>query len=147
MKFHMDGKIEMKASVDKIFASLCDPEFMATCIPDLQSYSVIDREHFSAKVRIGIGIVRGTVEMKFSIEHKKPISHAMLLGDGSGAGSRMHIVSVFDLTPAGDTTEMIWTADADLSGLIAGIGGPVLKGQSEKQVMQIFQNIRSKLEA
>ncbi len=146
MKFHLAGKVKINAPRDNIFASLSNPEFMATCIPDLQSFSVADQDHFSAKIRVGIGMIRGTIEMRFSIEEKKPISHARLVGEGSGAGSKMRIDSVFDLLPAGDSTEMIWAADADLSGLIAGIGGPVLKGQSEKQVNQIFQNVRSKLE-
>ncbi len=146
MKFHMDGKIEISAKAERIFASLSDPEFMASCIPDMQSYNVIDKDHFVAKVKVGIGIVRGTVEMKFDLREKQPPSHAKLVGDGSGAGSKMHVESVFDLASKGNSTEMRWAADADLSGLIAGIGGSILKGQSEKQVAQIFQNVRSKLE-
>lgn len=147
MKFHLDGKIRINATADTTFASLSDPEFMASCIPDMQSYNVIDKNSFVAKVKVGIGIVRGTVEMKFDLREKQPPSHAKLVGDGSGAGSKMHIESVFDLTSEGNSTEMSWAADADLSGLIAGIGGSILKGQSEKQVVQIFQNVRSKLES
>jgi carbon monoxide dehydrogenase subunit G len=147
MKFHMDGKESIIAQPEKVYESLCNPEFMASCIPDVQSFSIIDGDHFTAKFRVGIGIVRGTVEMRFSIEDKSPKHHAKLVGDGSGAGSKMHIESVFDLSTGTNNTEMSWAADADLSGLIAGIGGPVLKGQSEKQVTQIFQNVKSKLES
>ncbi|MGI0079761.1 MAG: CoxG family protein [Nitrososphaerales archaeon] len=146
MRFHMDGKIRINATAQKTFASLTNPEFMASCIPDVQSHGVIDENHFTAKIRVGIGIVRGTVEMQFAILDEVPPSHAKLIGDGSGAGSKMHIESVFDIVPEGSSNEVTWSADADLSGLIAGIGGPVLKGQSEKQVTKIFQNVKSKLE-
>lgn len=141
----MDGKSTLSSSVEKTFESLCSPEFMSSCIPDLQSHTIHDSEHFDAKIKVGIGLVRGNVEMKFRLEEKQSPSHAKLVGDGSGAGSKMHIDSVFDLRPLGNGTEMSWSADADLSGLMAGIGGAVLKGQSEKQVNQIFANIKSKL--
>ena len=146
MKFHMDGKIKIKATTDKTFESLSNPEFMASCIPDVQSYSVVDQDNFTAKVKIGVGIVRGTVEMQFGLQEKTAPIHAKLVGSGAGAGSKLRIESVFDLAADGNSTEMTWAADADLSGLIAGIGGSVLKGQSEKQVAKIFENVRLKLE-
>jgi carbon monoxide dehydrogenase subunit G len=146
MKFHLDGKFAIQAPPEKVFSSLSNPEFMVSCIPDLQSHSIIDENHFNAKVKVGIGLVRGSVEMKFSMAEKDPPKRARLVGDGSGAGSRMHIESLFDLSPENNGTLMTWSADADLSGLMAGIGGPVLKNQSEKQVNQIFANIKSKLE-
>ncbi len=146
LKFHMEGKFAIRAPLDLVFSGLSNPEFMASCIPDLQSHTIIDQDHFSAKIKVGISLIRGAVDMKFSLQDKKPPNHAKLVGEGSGAGSKMHIDSVFDLTAEGNGTAMSWSADADLSGLMAGIGGPVLKGQSEKQVNQIFANIKAKLE-
>lgn len=147
MKFHLDGKYTVNSPVDRTFESLTTPAFMVSCIPDLQSNKIHDSDHFDAKIRVGISLVKGTVDMKFALQDKQPPNHAKLIGDGSGAGSKMHFESIFDLSPNGNSTQVIWSADADLSGLIAGIGGSVLKGQSEKQVNQIFYNIKSKLEA
>jgi uncharacterized protein len=147
MKFHLDGEYTINSPIEKTYESLTTPAFMVSCIPDLQSNTIHDSEHFDAKIRVGISLVRGTVDMKFQLEDKRPPGHAKLVGDGSGAGSKMHIESVFDLVPEGNSTQMTWAADADFSGLMAGIGGSVLKGQSEKQVNQIFYNIKSKLES
>lgn len=147
MKFHLDGVITINASPEKTFGSLSDPNFMISTIPDLQSSKVIDADHFEAKIKVGISIVRGNVDVKFEIKDKTGGNHARLVGDGSGAGSKMRIDSTLDLAPDGDGTKMSWSADADLSGLIAGIGSGILKAQSEKQVGQIFQNIKSKLES
>jgi len=85
--------------------------------------------------------------MKFGLKDKTGGNHAKLVGEGSGAGSRMHIESTFNLTPEGSGTKMSWAADADIAGLIAGIGSNILKAQSEKQVSQIFSNIKSELES
>jgi uncharacterized protein len=147
LKFHLDGKFTINASKEKVFSSLSSPDFMVSCIPDLQSHTIIDENHFNAKVKVGIGLVRGSVDMKFAMTEKTAPNHAKLVGDGSGAGSKMHVESILDLVSEGAGTRMNWSADADLSGLMAGIGGPVLKSQSEKQVNQIFANIKSKLES
>lgn len=146
MKFHLDGVVSIGAPQEKVFASLCDPAFMISTIPDLQSSRIIDREHFEAKIKVGISVVRGTVDMKFQIADKTGGNHAKLIGEGAGAGSKLHIDSVLDLAPDGEGTKMSWSADADLGGLIGGIGSGILKGQSEKQVNQIFSNIKAKLE-
>ncbi len=147
MKFHLDGAVSIKASPEKTFTSLSNPEFMVSTIPDLQSYKILDQDHFEAKIKVGISVVRGTVDMKFELKDKTGGNHARLLGDGAGAGSRMHIDSTLDLSPEGEGTKMAWSADADLGGLMAGIGSQILKSQSEKQVSQIFSNIKAKLEA
>jgi uncharacterized protein len=146
MKFHLDGNVFIMATPEKTFQSLCDPQFMVTTVPDLQSYKVIDREHFEAKIKVGISVVRGTVDMKFELKDKIEPKHARLVGDGGGVGSKMHVDSSFDLSPEGEGTRMAWSADADLGGLMTGIGAPILKGQSEKQIAEIFSNIKKKLE-
>jgi carbon monoxide dehydrogenase subunit G len=147
MKFHLEGVVSIKARPEKTFASLSDPQFMISTIPDLQNYKIIDQDHFDARIKVGISVVRGTIDVKFQLTEKTNGNHAKLIGDGSGAGSRMRIESIFDLSPEGEDTKMTWSADADLSGLIAGIGSQILKGQSEKQVGQIFSNIKAKLES
>src|SRR6202042_2831699 len=112
-----------------------------------QSHKIIDQERFEAKIGVGFSLVKGTIEMKFELKDKTGGNHARLIGDGSGAGSKMHIESVLDLSTENYGTKMAWSADADISGIIAGMGSQILKGQSEKQVSQIFSNIKSKLES
>jgi len=147
LKFHLEGVVHVNATPAKTFASLSDPAFMVATIPDLQSSRIIDQDHFEAKIKVGISVVRGTVDMKFELMDKTGLNHARLIGDGSGAGSRMHIESTLDLSEEDNGTKMVWSADAEIGGLMAGIGSQILKGQSEKQVTQIFSNIKSKLES
>ena len=89
-------------------------------------------DHFEAKIKVGISLVRGTMDMKFAISEKRDQNHARLVADGSGAGSKMHIDSVIDLTPDPEGTKMTWAADADISGLMAGIGSQILEGPERK---------------
>jgi uncharacterized protein len=146
MKLHLEGAEFIKASPEKVFAALSDPQFMISTIPDLQTSKVVDKDHFEAKIKVGISVVRGTVDMKFEIKEKTGGNHARLIGEGSGGGSHMHIESALDLASEAGGTKMSWAADTVLSGLMAGIGSQILKGQSEKLVSQIFSNVKAKLE-
>ena len=143
----MNGELVIGAPMEKVYPKLVTPEFMASTIPDVQDFKIVDPEHFEARVKVGISVVRGIVGMKFAILDKSDDSHARLVGDGAGAGSTMHIESAFDLSSESGGTKIKWTADVEISGLIAGIGSSILKGQTEKQVSQIFQNIKAKLES
>lgn len=146
MKFNLGGSVEINAPVEKTYGSLCSPEFMVTTIPDVISHRVVDENTFEAKAKVGFSLVRGAVDMKFFLADKKENSYAKLVGDGSGVGSKIHIESAFDLQPHEKGTLMVWSAEVDLGGVVSGIGGSMLKSQSEKMVTQIFQNIKKKLE-
>ena len=61
MKFHLDGVVSIKATPEKVFSSLSDPKFMISTIPDLQSSKIVDNDHFEAKIKVGISVVRGTL--------------------------------------------------------------------------------------
>jgi len=147
MKFHLEGAEIIRASPETTFSKLSDPQFMVTAVPDIESYKIIDGDHFEAKIKVGISVVKGTVNMKFAISEKSGRSHSRLIADGSGAGSKMHVDSTIDLIADHEGTKMSWSADADVSGLMAGIGSQILRGQSEKQVARIFSNIKQKIES
>jgi carbon monoxide dehydrogenase subunit G len=147
MKFHLEGTEIINTTPETTFSKLSDPNFMVTAVPDIESYKVIDGDHFEAKIKVGISVVKGTVDMKFAISEKSGGNHARLIADGSGAGSKMHVDSKIDLVPDPAGTKMSWTADADVSGLMAGIGSQILKGQSERQVARIFSNVKQKIES
>ncbi len=61
---------------------------MISTIPDLQSSRIIDQDHFEAKIKVGISVVKGTVDMKFELGDKTGGNHAKLIGDGLGPEAR-----------------------------------------------------------
>jgi carbon monoxide dehydrogenase subunit G len=41
---------------------------------------------------------------------------------------------------------MKWVADAEITGVMAGIGSSILKGFAEKKVKEIFEGIKKAME-
>ena len=145
MQLHLEGSEELNLRREKIFQLLTDPNFIARSIPDSQDVRVTGEDTVEARMKIGISFVTTVMQVKMRIADKRPATHARLYAEGSGSGSNMKITSDFDLE-SDMPTRMKWVADAEMTGLMAGIGSTILKGFAEKKVGEIFRGIKSAME-
>ena len=147
MKLNFNGSFELNVPIDKAFDFLIDPNSIGNCIPDLEDLKVIDSKNFNVKIKVGIGFLKGSFDLKCNIPEGKKPSHSKFLVEGSGAGSKAKIEISFDLKKKSEgVTQMDWNADAELSGLISGIGEMLLRKINEAKVKEIFDKIKEKLE-
>jgi carbon monoxide dehydrogenase subunit G len=145
MQLHLEGSEDLTLSKERVFSLLTDPNFIAKSLPDAQESKVLDDGSIEARMKIGISFLTTNMHVKMRITDKVPSQHARMLVDGTGSGSNMKITSDFDLE--GDTaTKMKWAADAEITGVMAGIGSSILKGFSEKKVKEIFEGIKKAME-
>lgn len=144
---HFEGKFDIAAPPQKVFDFLLDPKKFAKCLPDLQKLEVKGKDRFSAVVKVGVGFIKGAFTFDFTVVERTRPSHARLKAHGSGTGSSVDLDSTMDLAeePAGGTA-MSWKADAQVGGLLAGVGQRLLQGVAEKTVNQLFASIRKELE-
>jgi len=61
------GEFTSPRSADEVYDFLCDPKKFGPLLPDFESMSVQDATHFTLKVRVGVGNVRGTAEIKMEL--------------------------------------------------------------------------------
>ena len=54
---HFEGSVPIKASRDKVWAFVIDPEQVGQCGPGVESIEVIDDTHFKATAKVGIGFI------------------------------------------------------------------------------------------
>jgi carbon monoxide dehydrogenase subunit G len=119
--------------------------FLSTALPDASDVKVLDGDSFEANLKIGISFVTSKMKFIMRIAEKEPPSRAKLLAEGTGSGSNLKIASTFQLEGQ-DSTKMNWVADAEITGLIGGIGSTALKGFAQKKVVEIFKSIRDAIE-
>jgi carbon monoxide dehydrogenase subunit G len=145
MQLHLEGAEDITLSRERAFQLLTDSSFIAKSLPDAQETKVIDDSNLEARMKIGISFLTTNMNVKMKIANKVPPQHARLLVEGVGSGSSMKITSDFDLE--GDQpTKMKWAADAEITGVMAGIGSSILKGFAEKKVKEIFEGIKKAME-
>lgn len=145
MHIHLDGSNSMNAPRERVFALLTDPNFIAKTLPDAEEVRVLDESSLEARTKLRVAVVSSTLRVKMTLNKTSPPSKATMTVDGSGSGSTMAITSVFDLT--GDTpTKMAWSAEAEIGGVMAGLGSSILKGFASKKVAEIFAGITKAVE-
>lgn len=145
MRLHLEGDEELSIPRERVYELLTNPDFIAKSLPDAQEVRVQSDGTVEAKMKVGISFVTTNMQVKLKITDKVSNQHARLMAEGSGSGSTMKITSDFDLD--GDKpTRMKWKADAEITGLMAGMGSSILKGFSDKKVREIFNGIKRAME-
>ncbi len=145
MQLHLEGSNLIQAPSERVYRLLTDTNFLAKTLPDAEEVHVIDRSNLEAKVKVRIAVVSSKLSVKMSVNPVNPPSKATLLVIATGSGSNMTINSVFDLVGDSPTT-MKWSADAEVSGVMAGLGSTLLKGFATKKVGEIFDGITKSIE-
>lgn len=141
----LEGSFESPSPRQVVWDFLLNPREIGPCFPDLQSLDVTSQDSFSAKVRVGLSVVKGAMNMEFRITDKIPPRSAKLIGTGRGVGSTVQIETSFTLDEMGSGTKVGWMADVNVGGVMAGLGSKLLDSTSSKMVEQVIENLKSKL--
>jgi uncharacterized protein len=142
---HLEGSFETPVPQKTVWDFLLNPKDIATCFPDLQSMEVLSPDNFKAKVRVGLSLVRGTMDFDFRTTDIIPPSSAKLIGTGRGVGSTIEIQTGFTIQETATGSKVDWVADVNVGGIMAGLGTKLLDSTSSKMVEQVIENLQNKL--
>ena len=106
----VEGERRFAAPPQRVFDLLTDPEVIASAIPAVRGHSVIDPDHWQAKVKPPVPFAPG-VTIRFEVLERRPPAHARLHAHGGGAD----VMSTFDLAPDGEGTSMHWQTESSSS--------------------------------
>jgi carbon monoxide dehydrogenase subunit G len=145
LQLHLDGTTSINADKETVFRRLTDVKFIATTLPDAEDVNIVDPTTVEAKLKVRVAVVTSALKLRMSIADTEPTSRAKLVAEASGSGSHLAIRSTFELTGTRPTT-LNWTADTEITGVMAGLGSSILKGFATKKVSEIFAGITKALE-
>ena len=95
----VEGTKEFDAPVELVWDVLMDPERMAKLLPGVESFEVHDADHWSAAVKVPLGM--GGLKLRFAFEQveKRPTEYAKLKAKGQGVGAIVNLQTEFHLAP------------------------------------------------
>ena len=134
----VDGTKSFAAPRSVVWEVLNDPERMAKLMPGVESFDVQDDRHWSAQVKVPLGM--GGLRLKFSFEktEERPPEYARLHAKGNGVGAIVSMDTRFDLAEAGAGTEMKWEADVRIAGPVGSMGQRVIQPIVNQQVGNVL---------
>jgi carbon monoxide dehydrogenase subunit G len=142
----LKGKFRISSDVGKVWNFVSDPSKVIECVPGLQSFTVGQNRRVSAAVKITIGFIRGTFQANTRILKEDPQNHTAVLElSGSGAGSGFNAVVNLGVAPVESESELSWDANVNISGPLGSLAKPLIEGNMNKIVSQLFDCIKTKL--
>jgi carbon monoxide dehydrogenase subunit G len=136
---NVSGERTFDAPRATVWQVLNDPEAMARTMPGVQSFDVLDDRHWTANVKIplGLGGLKMTVDMQ-KIEEREP-EFAKLAVKGNGVGAMMNMETSFTLSDAdAGGTAMAWSAEVKILGPVGSMGQRVLQPIVNQQVQHVL---------
>jgi carbon monoxide dehydrogenase subunit G len=143
----MDGSFTVSASREQAYAFLTDPNRVIGSLPDVQSSSVEGPDAFQVATRVGVGPMRGVMDMRLRVVEKEPNQRAVFRGQGSGMGSSVDMETGFTLEDApGQGTRVNWYGDAKIGGRLASVAGGMLEPLAKKNIASFVAAVQRGLE-
>ena len=141
-----EGRYQLKTPREKVWGFIIDPARISKCLPELKSFEIESEDRFLAVARVGVGPLRTDFKFRIEIVEKNPISSVQLKAIGAGSGNSLAVRMTIGLkeTPAG--TELSYTSDVTIGGIIASLGQRMINGAAEKTVASVFECIRQQVE-
>jgi len=143
---HFEGKAVVKAPVDKVWSFISTPELITQCLPGVEEYRVLEGKRTEAKVKIGVGFIKGTFKVNSRVVEEDPLNRrAKLLIEGSGATSAFKAEIEITCNPHPDGAELRWLAEAIVSGPLGGVAKSLIEGVSQNVVNQTLECVTKKV--
>lgn len=143
----LEGTKEFDARRDVVWSVLNDPAQMAKTMPGVESFEVADETHWSAKVKVPLGLGGLKMSMQFTKLEERPPEFASLNAKGTGVGALMNMTTAFTLSGEGETTHMAWEADVKIAGPVGSMGQRVLQPIINQQVANVLSALDAQIQA
>lgn len=143
-----EGSTPIRATREKVWAFVIDPDQVGQCGPGVEKVEVVDATHFKATAKVGIGFISARFNVTMEFAEVEAPDRALIKAHGQAPGSAVDGTAEMRLSDGPDgTTVMDWHADVNLSGSMASLGARLIEGTASKMIGQTFDCMRSKLEA
>jgi len=143
----VSGERAFEAPRQVVWDVLNDPAQMANLMPGVESFEIQDDTHWSAKVKVPLGL--GSLPLTFTFEkvEERPIEFARLSAKGKGVGAMISLDTRFDLAEADGGTTMAWAADVHIAGPVGSMGQRVLQPVVNQQVGNVLDALDKQVQA
>jgi carbon monoxide dehydrogenase subunit G len=125
----VSGERRFAASPERVFHLLTDPDVIAGAIPVIRRHTVVDADHWEAKVKPPLPFAP-SFTVRFEVLDRREPTHAGLRAHGGGAD----VSSTFDLAADGNGgCVMRWRTEVSLAGPLGRLAGHGLDGIARHQ--------------
>ena len=140
------GTVAMPASPDEVWSLLTDPARLSRLLPGCERLDPDGPDRYKAAVKFGIAAISGKYAGTLEFAEKKPPHSLVLKMDGKGLPGFVKGEGRIQLVAKGTSdTELTYTGEAQVGGVIASVGQRMLDAAARKIVQQFFESAKAEL--
>jgi len=141
----INGEKVINIPIHEIWLGLNDPEVLRKCTPGCKSLVAISDSEFEVEMQVGIAAVKGSFKGHITISDKVPDSSYHVSVDATSPIGFTRMQGALTLTPEGEGTKITHEVDAQIGGMIAGVGQRIMGGFAKKQIENFFSTFEKEL--
>ena len=141
----LEGTYTFNVPRDVVYKLLLSPEALKACLPGCERLEETAPDVFESVMKIGVASVKGTFTGKVQMKEKNPPAAFTMDVEGSGLAGFMKGEGRVELVDLGGKTEVKYAGDAQVGGLIAGVGQRMIGGVAKVMIGQFFKAMEEQL--
>lgn len=140
----LTGEHTFEAPRQVVWDFLMDPAVLEGCLPGAEEMTEVGPDEYTAKMKVGIAMIKGTFSGKVKITDKvEPTSYTMAV-EGSGPQGQISGVGSLELTEQDGKTTVKYSGEANIRGTMARVGARMIQPAARQIVGQFFGCLESK---
>lgn len=142
MRLSWQGVREVKASIDRMWDRLLDPQVIARAAGSTEGARPLAGRRYSVTVRIGIAFIKLPVTMEVEMYDLEPPGRGKMRMLGTGPGTGLEGQSTIQLEPLGaDRTRLSWSAETTVHGRLAEFGATILEPLIKRTIEEFWDDL------
>ena len=141
----LTGQYTLPAPPEKVWALLTDPQRLAKLLPGCERLEPDGPDRFKAAVKFGLAAISGKYAGTLEFAEKKPNTSMVMKISGKGLPGFVDGSGHIELAGKNGETEVRYTGDAQVGGMIASVGQRMIEGAAKKIVDQFFAGAAEEL--
>ncbi len=141
----IEGTYQIEAPRERVFAALTDPAVLQRCIPGCEQMEKSGENRYNAKLTAGVGPVKGVFTATVTLDQLVPPEHYKLIVEGKGQPGFVNGSGELNLKDAGAATEIQYTGEVNVGGLIASVGQRMVQSTANLLAGRFFKALESEV--
>ncbi len=142
---NQSGTFLTSRSAEEVFDLVADPQRFAPLLPDFESLSIQDANHFTLRIKIVIGQISGHANLDMQLCAAERPSRVEYCGQGIVAGSQLVFAMQYQLGSVGSETQVSWQGEVSVDGMLAMMAGGVIDSMGHKNFEVMAERLQNEL--
>ncbi len=140
------GNYVVDTTPNVVWEMITNPVILEKITPGIKTLTVTGPDQYDAVSEVKVGPVRGNFEGKLSLKDKIDLESCVLVVDQkSKMGNVVAEISMKLTANDGNKTDVQYTGDAKMSGMLARMGQRIMSGVVSTLSRQFFQGLNAEL--